>query len=126
METCALSLLGLCDKKAAQYRFANESWCESAKMSEEDAFKVKGKPLCENHFRNPKRIKTPTTPSPPAKKFKTDTQTSPLSSPVLHSPGARPLMKKSATQTEDNKVRMPGVNNAELEKFLNHRFGMTI
>ena len=59
--------------------------------------------------------------------MKTDTTpTSPLSPPVLQTPLLHPQMKDAACQTDDGKVKMPlclGVNNTELEKFIEHKYG---
>jgi hypothetical protein len=125
METCALSILDLCDSTIGRSRFATDSWCERAKLSEQDALKVKGKQVCEYHGCHPERINNPATPSPPAKKLKTDSPMSPLPPPMLQSPVARPQMKDAASQTAVEKTTCLGVNNANLERFIEFKFGFT-
>jgi hypothetical protein len=128
MESCGLSALGLCDKEAAQYRYATESWCASVSLNPEQLLKVKGKPLCKTHATHPDRINNPATPSPPAKKHKTDSTTSPLSPHLLQSPAARPKMKDAVAQTEENKPQFSpclGTNNTDLEKFIESKYGYT-
>ena len=128
MSLCALNQLGLCGNLAAQYRYATQDWCKVAQLSEEDMSKVQGKPLCSNHSREPTRINSPTTPSPPAKKLRSDTPTSPTSPTIAKSPLSGPQMEEAGPQTAGKIVTKPclGTNNEALEKFIEHRFGKII
>jgi len=132
MSLCALHELGICDDMVSVARYATESWCESSNLDEADVAKIKEKGLCGNHSRHPGRARRPTTPSPPAKKQNIKSLRSPLSPPTTVSGLPRPSMADAVTQTEE-KIEIEtktqaclGLNNPDLEKFVEHRFGKTI
>lgn len=97
-------------------------------MSEEDVGKVRGLLLCENHSRHPERINSPTTPSPPAKKHKTNTPTSPLSPDTAESPTALAQTEGGGPEKEGkNKTKScSGINNLELETFMKYKYGFSV
>ena len=127
MSLCALHELGSCDHKVAESRYATEFWCLKTDLADEELAKIKGKGLCDNHS----RVRRPTTPSPPAKKHNTKSLVSPLSPITASSSRSNSEMVHAATQTEEKietgtKTKTClGLNNPELEKFVEHRFGKT-
>jgi len=121
MERCALSLLGRCDKEASSGRYANESWCVTAKLTEEEKAKIEFKPLCKNHANRPERV-TPEFQTPPLKRSKSDPPATPSSQKISSSqPASFPITPPNS----GGEKKCNGINNPDLEEFVQYKFGFT-
>ena len=121
MELCALSLLGLCDRKATQNRHATPNWCSKSSLSEKEREKIMFLPLCPSHGTHPEHV-TPDFETPPLKRSKSDPPATPTSQRISSTgPGSLPITPPDS----GGEKLCHGVNNQNLEEFIEYKYGFT-